>query len=217
MDKFFSVFGKIAVVLIVLGGIGFGAYYLGQKKVKSPSFSLPNETPAAETTINQNVPLSPSLKAITKTVEGGVPKSAGLAFDQYTLEIPEDWSSKKEGTDPAYEKLILFKGANEISIMQGATGGALCLYPGDPDFEGPSSRFTKFVELTTKDGRLLRRSSTDDPPFKGKTGFTICQKNQDGAFGQPSQYGHTSYSLPAGFDNSTLSEMDAIISSFKTK
>lgn len=216
MDKFFSVFGKVAIVLVVLSAVGLGAYYYGRKKISTPPPSTPEEATIATSPAKIGTFASPSPK-ITKTIEGGVSKSAGLSFDQYTLEIPEDWSSKKEGTDPAYEKLTMFKGENEISIMQGATGGALCLYPNDPDFEGPSGRFTKFVELTTEDGRLLRRSSTDDPPYKGKIGFTICQKNSDGTFGQPSQYGHISYSLPAGFDNTVLLEIDAIISSLKKK
>ena len=101
--------------------------------------------------------------------------------------------------------------------MQGATGGAMCLYPGDPDFEGPSSRYTKFVELITQDGRTLRRSSTDDPPYQGKVGFTVCMKTDSGDYNQPTMYGHTGYSLPVGFDNSDLLEMDAMISSLKKK
>ncbi len=30
MDKFFALFGKIILILVILGGIAYGAYYLGK-------------------------------------------------------------------------------------------------------------------------------------------------------------------------------------------
>lgn len=211
MDKFFAVFGKLILVLLVLGLVGGGAYYYGQKKESPSSSQTPEETLSAKSSP------SPSGTASKKTVEGGVPKSAGLSYDQYTLEVGAEWAVSKDTSSPAYEKLTLSKGAYLLTIMQGATGGAMCLYPGDPDFEGPSSRFTKFVDLTTKDGRNLRRSGTDEPPVGGKTGFTVCMGNSEGAYNQPTVFGHMSYSLPTGYDNAILFEMDAIVSSLKKR
>lgn len=212
MDKFFAGFGKIILVLLVLGGVGAGAYYYGQKKYSPIATPTPEESPTSTSSA------SPSATPIAKkTVEGGVPKSAGLSYDLYTIEVPVDWTVSKDTSGYAYEKLTISKGQNQLTIMQGATGGALCLYPGDPDFEGPSSRFTKFVELKTKDGRILRRSSTDDPPYQGKVGFTVCMKTDQGDYNQPTMYGHTGYSLPANFDNQVLLELDAMVASLKKK
>lgn len=207
MDKFFAVFGKLILVVLAVGAVAGGAYFYGQKKNVSNPTSTSPASPSATTSATP-VP--------TKTVEGGVPKSAGLSFDLYSLEVPVDWNVGRE-TSQAYEKLTISKGANQITIMQGATGGAMCLYPGDPDFEGPSSHYTTFAELKTKDGTLLRRSGTDEAAYQGKFGFTACQKNSEGDFGQPTSYGHIGYSVPAVFDKEVLLEMDAMISSLKKK
>lgn len=211
MDKLFAGFGKAFLVLLVLGGVGAGAYYYGQRKPSESPTTIPSAT---ETATASAIPSA--TPAAKKTVEGGVDKSAGLAYDQYTLEVGADWNVAKE-TGQAYEKLTISKGANQLTIMQGATGGALCLYPGNPDFEGPSSRYTKYVELKTQDGRVLRRSSTDDPPYQGKVGFTICMKTDQGDYNQPTMYGHIGYSLPAGYDNAILLELDAMVASLKKK
>ena len=212
MDKLFAVFGKLAIILLVVGAVAGGAYYYGVKK--TAPVSSPTQTAAS---VGTETPTPPASPKATKTVEGGVPKSAGLSFDLYTIKVPVEWVVTKDTSTPAYEKLTITKGAYQLTIMQGATGGAMCLYPGDPDFEGPSSRYTKFVELKTQDGRAVRRSGTDDPPYQGKVGFTVCQENVEGDFGQPTNYGHVGYSLPTGFDNEILLEMDAMVTSLKKK
>lgn len=207
MEKFFSIFGKIILVLLVVGAMTYGGYYFGikTKEIKKPQ---------AETTTNEILPTTiPTSTETTKpliTINGGVPKSAGLSYDQYSLQTSNEWVLKKENQTVSDEKLYLTKDGYKISIFQGATGGALCLYSGDPDFEGPNSRFTYFKELTTKDGKTLRRSGD----LNG-LGFTICQKSTDGSFGQPTNYGHISIKLPTTWNQETLDEIDIIISSLK--
>lgn len=212
MDKLFAVFGKLAIILLVVAAVAGGAYFYGVRKTGP----VPSPTPTGASVGTETLAPLASPKA-TKTVEGGVPKSAGLSFDLYTIKVPVEWVVTKDTSAPAYEKLTISKGAYQLTIMQGATGGAMCLYPGDADFEGPSSRYTKFVELKTQDLRVMRRSGTDEAPFQGKIGFTLCQTNVEGVFGQPTQYGHVSYSVPPTVDNEILLEMDAMVASLKKK
>jgi hypothetical protein len=133
-----------------------------------------------------------------------------LSFDEYSISIPLTWSSKKESQSQIDEKLILTKGEYSISIFQAATGGALCLYPNDSDFEGPSSRFENFVSLSTQDNRLLRRSGS-----LNTNSFTVCQKSTDGSYQQPTSYGHISIKVPQNYDSLVIKEIDTILSSLK--
>lgn len=188
------------LVVIILTALVYGGYYFGKK--------TNNES---ETPIEIVFPASPSAVPQTlSTVIGGVSKSSGLSFDQYSITTPEEWTAKKESQTIADEKLILTKGGYQINIFQAATGGALCLYPGDADFEGPVSKFELFTSLTTKDNRTLRRSGN-----KNENGFTVCQKGQDGGYQQPTNYGHISITVPDNSTQEMLDEIDAIISSLK--
>lgn len=219
MDKFFTIFGKISLVLIILGSISYGGYYFGKQTkddIKPEAISTQNENVANPAGIveegsqevdkdNEFLEKKPQI-----TIVAGVSKSAGLSFDGYSIVTPNDWVSKKESQTAMDEKLILTKDGYTITIFQAATGGALCLYPGDTDFEGPSSKFEVFTTLTTKDGRILRRSGD-----KNGTAFTICQKAPDNSYQQPTNYGHISVKLPADFTPENLAEIDLIISSLK--
>lgn len=204
MDKFFAIFGKISLVVIILTTMIYGGYYFGKKAGNTIKPEAVNTEESLETTLPSPQPTNQS----QITVIGGVPKSAGLSFDQYSIVTPEGWSSKKENQTVADEKLILTKGEYQISIFQAATGGAFCLYPGDDDLEGPSSRFETFIILTTKDGRTLRRSLNEN-------GFTVCQKSADGSYQQPTNYGHISIKMPTTWTQEVLTEIDTILSSLK--
>lgn len=204
MDKLFAIFGKISLVVIILTTMIYGGYYFGKKAGNTIKPEAVNTEESLETTLPSPQPTNQS----QITVIGGVPKSAGLSFDQYSIVTPEGWSSKKENQTVADEKLILTKGEYQISIFQAATGGAFCLYPGDDDLEGPSSRFETFIILTTKDGRTLRRSLNEN-------GFTVCQKSADGSYQQPTNYGHISIKMPTTWTQEVLTEIDTILSSLK--
>lgn len=195
------------LAVIVLGGISYGAYYFG---TQSRNIAKP-EAVSTETTAEEEVLTTPQPSpANLITIVAGVAKSAGLSFDQYSIQTPSDWLSKKESQTAMDETLTLSKNGYEIKIFQAATGGALCLYPNDPEFEGPSSKFEVFTTLTTKDNRTLRRSGD-----KNSTAFTICQKSVDNSYQQPTNYGHISITMPVNFTTEVLTEIDLIISSLK--
>lgn len=205
MDRFFSIFGKVVLVILVLGAMGYGGYYFGRqtKSISKPEAVNTESTPSL--TSKEEATLIPQI-----TIVGGVLKSAGLSFDQYSIMTPNDWTSKKESQTTLDEKLILEKTGYSISIFQAATGGALCLYPNDAEFEGPSSKYEVFTSLTTKDGRILRRSGD-----KNGTAFTVCQKSTDNSYQQPTNYGHISIKMPVVWTQEVLTEIDSILSSLK--
>lgn len=206
MDRFFEIFGKITLIIIVLGSLTYGGYYFG----KQSDSVLKPEAISTESSSETETPSPITSPQSLITIVAGLPQSAGLSFDQYSIVAPSNWTSKKENQTPTDQKLILEKDGYQINIFQAATGGALCLYAGDADFEGPSSRFEVFTPLTTKDGRTLRRSGD-----KNKTAFTVCQKSGDGSYQQPTNYGHISIKLPTNYSPEILTEIDSIISSLK--
>lgn len=188
--------------------MAFAGYFIGKNAKQNSKEAASIEI--GETN-NNIVEQTSSPKPIElKSVSGGVSKSAGLSFDQYTVNIPTDWTVLRENQTPLDEKLVLENKGYSISIFQAATGGALCLYPGDKEFEGPNSKYTYFVEISTDDNRVLRRSGEPNG-----TKFTICQKSTDGSFGQPTNYGHISIKLPSAWDDDGLKTIDKIIASLK--
>lgn len=198
------------MVLLTLGALTYGGFYFGSK-TKDVSKPQAGATESTQNIITNIVTPKPTVSSQQlTTVSAGVPKSAGLSFDQYSITFPENWKLEKTNQTMMDQKLTLSSNNYEINIFQGATGGALCLYAGDSEFEGPSSKYETFVELTTKDNRLLRRSGD-----KNGIAFTICQKSGDGSFQQPTNYGHISVEMPADFTPEILSEIDSIISSLK--
>lgn len=160
---------------------------------------------STETFDTQPTP-TPSGKVLVKA--GGV-----LVFNAYLLELPSDWTYSKEGQptgDVQMDRLTLTKGGIKITLYQAATGGAQCLYPGDPDVEGPNSRFASFVGITTQSGELLRRGTSE-----GSTGFTVCEKQGTNSYGQPTSFGHISITTSGTSSSSQTAEIDSILTSLK--
>lgn len=205
MDKFFAFFGKAILVIVIVGGLAGGGYYLGRSG--KLNFGAPAPAPEAVTTSAPT--LTPMPTSVTREVTAGLGAESGLSFTKYTIDVPEGWTPNRVTTSEGtwVDTLTITNGTYQIKIFQAATGGALCLYPGDPDFEGPSSRYEAFVELTTKDGILLRRGG-------GTKGFTLCQKNTEN-FGQPTVFGHASYITPVTPDTAIVKQMDEMITSLK--
>lgn len=203
----------ITVVLTaIVVGLGVFAYFKGYfptisfNKPQAVSTTMPTEPTPGATQVVMTPAASPSA-GFTRVQAGGI-----LIFNTYTIDIPSDWNYSKEAAptgDIALDKLTLTNGTYQISIYQAATGGAPCLYPGDADVEGPSSRYTSFVEITTVTGDKLRRGGTD-----GSTGFTVCEL-QSGGYGQPTAFGHISIKTPVGATKVMLNEIDSILASLR--
>ena len=82
-NKFFAVFGKVILVLIVLGIIGYGGYYFGTRNNQSapqnqvynqptaiPTNAAPTEIPTAVPTIDESSALKTAIKSALITEHG---------------------------------------------------------------------------------------------------------------------------------------------------
>lgn len=205
MDKAFSIFGKLMLVVVIIGLLAGGGYYLG--KSGKVTLTTPAPAPVAVST-TATTPL-PTSAPTTTTVTAGLGPESGLSFTKYTIAVPQGWTPNHtyENQGTPLDTLSITNGAYELKIFQAATGGAMCLYPGDPPFEGPSSTYSAFVELTTKDGIMLRRGGTNG-------GFTLCQKGTEN-YGQPTGFGHMSYTTPVAADETILKQIDDMVKSLK--
>lgn len=221
MDKFFSVFGKIVLVAAIAGSIAYAAYSYGKTTSGAPSTVAAVPTEAVPTT---DVGLKPETKPVmspavtsqpAKILTAGLDSSSGLSFTKYQMNIIAGWTADHATTHDGTwtDTVTVTKGGAKLKIFQAATGGAVCLYTGDADFEGPSSRYDTYVDLKTADAVTLRRGSTNTPTG-GVQAYTVCQKGSDN-FGQPTVFGHISFTAPVNGDAALLSDVDAMLVSLK--
>lgn len=210
MDRFFSVFGKITIGTVVLILILTAGYYIGTHKNElgidiTPTPSLPQAmmTPSpavAKTTSTPN------------TAPSGTTISAG-STNPYSISIPTGWTQNREQqADIQLDKLILNKNGYTLSIYQAPMGGGVCLYDGDPAFQGPSQSFSQYLDI--KGTPFLMRRSWDIDPQKAQQIYTVCQKTQD-LYGTITTFGSISYETPKNADEKILVQMDAIVASLK--
>lgn len=209
MDKFFSLFGKLVLVVVLVGGVAYGAYTFGKRTPTT------QPTPGAASTTAAPSP-KPSVEPVTKVVTAGLDASSGLSFTKYQMTVPEAWVVDHKTTNEGtwVDTLTITKGKTELKIFQAATGGAICLYPTDTPMEGPSSTYDTYVEITTATGQLMRRSTTTASSGTTK-GFTICMKSSYGNFQLPTIFGHMSLKTDLTPDPAILAEVDGMIASLK--
>ena len=188
----------LVVIILLVGGV---SYLAGKNQlVKLPKISITQES-------------SPSYVASPSPTPSKIVKGGGiLSFPKYQMTVPPDWQDSRESQGADDEKIILTKGVYQLSITQGGFGGAVCLFPGDADIEGPSARYDAYKELTTQSGDLFRRSWTGTELTS--TGFAICHKTQYG-WGAPTLYGHIAFITPAAKTRAMIDEMDSILASLK--
>jgi len=188
----------LLVIILLVGGV---SYLAGKNQlVKLPKVSTTQESSPS--------PLASPTPTASKTVKGG----GILSFPKYQMTVPSGWQDTRESQGEDNEKIILTKGSYQISITQGGFGGAVCLFPGDPDIDGPSARYDSYKEITTNSGDLFRRSWTGNELTS--QGFAICHKTQYG-WGAPTLYGHIAFITPAAKTRAMIDEMDSILSSLK--
>lgn len=216
MDKFFSLLGKILVVIGIAGVLIGGGYYLGTHFNKT---TTPIVKPVTSVSPTQIVtPTSTAAAAIVSptstTPTGRFAVTAGglKPFFAYTLSGIAGWTPTKT-TNASIDKLILSQGEYSVTILQGAIGGGGCTFPGDTPQE-MSVTLTTSTMIPLLSGNPLRRGQAPSDNPSGIT-FTVCQKTADGHYGSLTDFGAINYTTPFNPSSQMLAEMDAMVGSLQ--
>ncbi len=209
------------IVLAALSVIGYLGYTYSAKYLSPPaatSFVFPTRNP---TTMPTGPPKSTPTTGPPKTVTAGLNHASGSAFPKYTIQVPTSWTVDHKSTpSPPTDTLTITQTDYQVKIFQGALGKGLpCLYPGDPDVSGLSSRFTSYFQLSGQAGITYRGGIA-----VGTTGtvatqklYSVCMKDaKSKLYGQPTMFGQISLSTPIAIDTNMQNQMGAMISSLKT-
>ncbi len=210
MEKFFSVFGKVMLVILILGLIGGGAYYFGTKNnQKSQLVTTPMPT-AQPTEVISNTPTTALLLSPPGTTSstGRTSLSAGVPqFGLYVLSYPAGWSTNEQRDDKAGTDIVtLTKNGYTLKIVEAGSGGGTCVF-GNETPQPFSQHFNTYVDIAGTNGVQYRRGQTDD------TNYTICEKTSDGSYKFPTSWGPITYVTQVPTVSSILAEMDSIVSS----
>ena len=190
--------GVLVVFVIILTGTV--SYLAGRQNITlAPSPLAPSVVPNS----SRDEVGTPTPSPQTQMVQGG----GVLSFPRYELTLPANWTIKREVPGPDSEKLVLDGGTLGLTILQGGFGGSVCLFPGNPDSEGPSARYIAYVEITNRSGDKFRRVT----PENGK-GFGLCQLSQYN-WNTPTFYGAISLKTPTSPTTEELNTIDTILSS----
>lgn len=204
MNTFFSLLGKLAIILVVVGTLVGGGVYVGLKlKDQKGGVLKINESPTPESVKESPLPTTaPNVISVT---------SPGGSFVSFKITVPVGWTADVSQIAGA-PKLTVTNTSYQLVISQGAGGGATCLYPGDPpqDFGSP---FNSFVTINSSEGEFRRATSQGGSPA-GTSVYTVCDKKAVG-FSLPTQFGYVTYNTPSNPDPALLVVMDGMIASLK--
>ncbi|HET9946862.1 MAG TPA: hypothetical protein VFQ63_02255 [Patescibacteria group bacterium] len=210
MDKFFAVFGKFVLFIVVAGALVGGGIYVGQKvqTKNQPPFSQPTPTTVAQL-LTPTGSVSQQPQSTHFLVNGG-----GVApFKAYTLSAINGWKLTTDQVNVS--KVTLTQGDYQLIIAQGAMGGAGCTFPGQPQAE-MTVALTNPVDISLLAGQPLRRG-TAPSANSAKANFTVCQKNADGSYGTLTSFGAINYITPLSPSADVLAQMDAMVGSLQSK
>ncbi len=209
MDKFFSVFGKLVLVLLVLGLVGGAAYYFGNKNSQIKQ-SHTTVSPTLQPT-KENITVLPTTEETVMPTASNASRTAFSAgvpqFGLYVLSYPAGWTPSEQRDDNAGIDTVTFtKNGYILKIVQAGTGGGACIF-GNEAPQPFSQHFNTYVEISGANNMHYRRGQTDD------THYTICEKTSDGSYKFPTSWGPITYVTQVPTVSSILAEMDSIVAS----
>ncbi len=213
-NKFFEIFGRLALVIIIIVGIAGVAYYYGSQK---------NDTDKKEkeivVAVNESVsPTSAVNQSPTKAPVAKVQIKAGATgHTLYTVSVPADWKSSKDevNNSDSSDTLTLSKDGYSLVIHQANMGGSLYSFE-DAKVDGPFAQEYKgtYVDFTGVNGEKYRRIDASSQNKPGEKNFTVVEKKTD-SYQAPTTFGALSYTTPLSPASDLLDEMDDIVASLK--
>lgn len=215
------------IMTLIVVGVGYVAYTYGKQTaavtqptpIPTKTADSPTPTIVSGTSPITEMETTPAVAMASFTTE----KVPDLSFSAYMVQYPTSWQKTITYVNPATGiktgyTLTFSKNNYALKIYQAAIGGSVCLFDGDPIFDGPSQSFKdkQFVDLSGFG--ILRRVQTSSNNPQSVV-FTVCQKG-DGAtayYGIPTKVGAITYEAPLAYDQATIAEMDSIIKSIQVK
>jgi hypothetical protein len=210
-DAAFSLFGKIVIIILLVGILAGGGYYAGTHTTKTAQPPVPpTVTPQltqAKVSPTASQPVSPTLPA-KKKINAGQP--GATSFSKYTVDVPSGWTDTRD-TTAVSDKLTLAKNGYALTILQAAVDGGGCVYKGEPPV-AMAQTFSNFVGITGSSAQFRRGWNAD---AAAKTlSYTVCQQNTtDKSFGTLTTFGRIDATAPNPSDDATLAELDSIVAS----
>jgi len=214
MDKFFSLFGKLVLILVVIGVVLLGGYYLGKKYTFfqannttvssiSPTNSALQVTSAASPTINQTQ-ADPHV-----AIYGG-----GISpFNKYLMSGFKTWTKTVDHSS-SLDKMTLTFGSYQLTILQAALGGSGCTFPGQSGSEMSVILSAPVANIVMFDGSTYKRGQADTGTNPGKATYTVCQGSGN-QYSTITSFGVINYVVPLNPDTQTVAMMDAMVSSLQ--
>jgi hypothetical protein len=221
-NKFYSTFGKIALVVIVLAvlvgiGIYIGKLLSGKSEdnnTSSTTNTVTNESAMVNTEsnttsnnatngeTNNSTDTDNSTTNSTATTTPTIPDNstdltiAGKApFVSYKTYFPNTWSWQKDHVGSAI-KLTLSRGGFTVVISQAAGGNGTCTYPGEAAGDALSTSFGEPVDIggTSSAFRLAMEVGGGSA---GDKHYTVCEKTAlGGDYKLATQYGYITVTTP---------------------
>lgn len=197
-------FAQILIIILLLVVLG-GVIYFGTKQGKVTTHAVQTPVPSA----------TPDATANWKTYQ--------TRDNSFTMNYPADWIIDDQSKQIdlyndgklEYQQNITFSkdGYSLNSYNPLAFGPTVCLFPDSPSFEGPSAKYTDFVEFSGTGG-LYRRVKSETQDQTGKIKWFACRKDPNSQFfATLAGFGTATYETPLNFDSITLGIMDEILAS----
>lgn len=150
---------------------------------------------------------------------------AEMSFESFQLEYPSNMTSFVSNNQITNQNHLdksenlffrLEKGSSSMEIVSAAMGGGGCLYPGDPDQEGPYGRYGEYKTLRTDVGYWRRSLSlSQSTPDEKRTKYTICSNiDESGLFSTTTLVGGIVYKISPG-EEDYISDFDEVVKSIK--
>jgi hypothetical protein len=142
-------------------------------------------------------------------------KVPGSSLSGFKLKYPADWSLDETENENFYSLLLTVDNVS-FKVDQANIGGGGCLYPGDPDRDGPYTRVGEYLELVFNNGTIWRlgpETHNNDPENEP---ITVCQRRSgEDEFSSITSIGATGIVFSGTADQVILEEIVQILSTIE--